>query len=362
MSSDPIDFNDLPLENDLSDAEDEEDLWFLPDTDDELDVSDAPGFAPILRPSDGLPFIELESWRDAQAGLAVELADVSGELGALAQTLSTGPLGWRRRLAFREVIDLSWWSGTRLSYQKVALWVMHRVGSTDDTSRALAHAAWAMNHLATGPSPKEGLSGFLERSPRSEEDMWDGFDFGFAEAQYEVQRVMDQSFGLHPIVSAARVFHAWRSLGPQAAVDMEAAVLAARIAGERWSAAETGVVFMPIAQTTNAALEGRGDAHKRLASWLSGAEQACVAARLNLRSLVRWRENAGASVNDVPGRTISKVLDVFGDLPHVTPEMAAQELGAPQRSVRRYLATLEERGVIREITGYRRSRIWEAVL
>lgn len=357
----PDEFDDLVFDDPDEDQEDD-DLWFLPDTDAELGALEPPGFAAILRPSDGLPFIELTAWRDAQASLAVELANLSGELGALATALHHGPAGWRRRLAFREVVDLSWWSGTRLTHKKIALWVMHRTGSTDDTSRALAHASWAMNHLSSGSSPNDSLSDFLERSPRSSEDLWDSFEFGFAEAQDEVLRVMHQGQGLHPVVSAARVFHAWRSLGPQAAVDMEAAVLAARLAGERWSSAEHGIVFMPIAQTTNTALQGRGDATSRLSAWLAGAEQACLAARLHLGSLTRWRARADQTTADLSGRTVPAVLEIFGDLPHVTPEIAARIAGATQRSIRNCLNLLEDRGVIREITGYRRSRVWEAKL
>lgn len=48
------------------------------------------------------------------------------------------PSGIRLRLALQEAADLSWWTGDRLSAERLALWVGLRIGSTEDADMALA--------------------------------------------------------------------------------------------------------------------------------------------------------------------------------------------------------------------------------
>ncbi|MDF3351950.1 hypothetical protein HKX17_17775 [Sulfitobacter sp. KE34] len=70
----------------------EDDLWFLPGPDPEEDLP--PGTAPEPRRA-STPLFDPAPWAAAQAGLAMELAEVALLYGALDQRLRLAPAGWR---------------------------------------------------------------------------------------------------------------------------------------------------------------------------------------------------------------------------------------------------------------------------
>ncbi|TDK45723.1 helix-turn-helix domain-containing protein [Antarcticimicrobium luteum] len=360
----------IPDIEDLEDDETpEEDLWFLPGPDPEEDVP--PGAAPDRRGQDRALF-DPEPWQAAQADLARELAEVAGLFGALDQRLRTAPAGWRQRLALREVSDLSWWTGDRLGPERIGLWVTLRAGSTRDTERALARAGWAMRRLAPGsgpaPAPSEDLAVFLDRLPgpaargRTGGAPAPAPDRAVEDALADLAEVMAGEQALHPITAAARLFHAWRALGPAGSVDLEAAVLAARHAAAMSRAPGQGAIFLPLAQTGAGALRGQGDPHAKLSAWLRGAERATLAALLHLDRVAAWRQNAEAVIADFSGRTPPALIALLGAWPQVSAPMAGAETGASRAAVQRNLDRLVQRGLIREITGQERFRVWAARL
>ena len=336
----------------------EEDLWFLPGPDpDEEDVP--PGAAPEPKPARGGLF-DPAPWHEAQAALAPELAEVAQLFGALDQRLWLAPEGWRQRLALREVSDLSWWTGDRISPERIALWVTLRTGSTEDTERALARAGWAMRRLASGLAPGDDLAGFLDRAPRPAGEA--GREIPVEDALADLAEVMESGQGLHPIPAAARLFHAWRALGPAGSVDLEAAVLAARHAATMSRRPGQGALFLPLAQTGFAALRGQGDPQAKLADWLRGAERATLAALLHLDRVAAWRDRAEAAIADLSGRTPRALLALFEAWPQISAPMSEAETGASRAAVQRNLDRLADRGLIREITGQGRYRVWVAVV
>jgi len=343
----------IPDPEDLEEAETpEEDLWFLPGPDPEEDLP--PGAAPEPR-APGVPLFDPAPWAAAQAGLAVELAEVAQLFGALDQRLRLAPEGWRQRLALREVSDLSWWAGDRLGAERIALWVTLRTGSTEDTERALARAGWAMRRLTAGPV--EDLAGFLGRT------RIDSAPGGGAEdALADLEEVRADGQGLHPIVAAARLFHAWRALGPAGAVDLEAAVLAACHAGAMARVPGQGALFLPLAQTGFEALRGQGAPRARLAAWLRGAGRATLAALLHLDRVDLWRARTGVEIADLSGRTPPALIALLAAWPQVSAPLAEMETGASRAAVQRNLDRLAARGLIREITGQGRYRVWAARL
>ncbi|MDG1736590.1 MAG: hypothetical protein P8L68_19195 [Paracoccaceae bacterium] len=197
---------------------DEDDLWFLPGPDE--DEEDAPpGFAPLPR-ANRQSLFEVTEWRAAQNALSADLARLTQIFGELDLRLREAGQGQRQRIALREVTDLSWWTGDRLSAEKLGLWVALRVGSTEDTEQALARSGWAVRRLTSGPFPAEGVAAFLERGEES-----DPLDMS---ATTDLADVMASVDALHPVVQALVAFSAWRILGVEQSRDTEAAVLAAR--------------------------------------------------------------------------------------------------------------------------------------
>lgn len=306
----------------------------------------------------GENIFDVAPWQAAQADLAPDLAELAALFGSLDQRLQTAPAGPGRRLALREAADLSWWAGDRLEQDRIALWAGLRIGATDDTAQALARAGWALRRLSSGPSPAEDVAGFLERhTPRAAPDGQGLADLGI---------IMAGGRELHPIVAAARLFHAWRILGVPGSADMEAAVLAARVAaatghGSRRDRGQ-GAPFLPLAQGGLRALRGQGTARARLAAWLAGATQATLAALMHLDRLDAWRARAGALTADLSGATVPVLLDTLTVWPHLAAPLAQAETGASRAAVQRNLARLIQRGLVREVTGQGRYRVWTAVL
>lgn len=337
---------------------DEADLWFLPGPE-TAEEEVPPGRAPERSLAQGMLF-DSAPWCAAQAALARELAEVAGLFGALDQRLRDAPGGWRVRLALREAADLGWWTGDRLGADRIALWVALRIGSTEDTEQALARAGWAMRRLSSGPFPVEGLAAFLERAPRPMAAF--GAQIAPEMSLADLAEVMAAGEGLHPGVAAARLFHAWRALGPSGSADIEAAVLAARHGALMSRTPGQGALFLPLAQTGSDALRGQGDPEAKLAAWLRGAERATLAALLHLDRVAAWRARADMCISDLSGRTPPHLLDLLTAWPQITAPMAETETGASRAAVQRNLAVFEARGLVREITGQGRYRVWSAVL
>lgn len=349
----------VPFDPDHSDEtgqqEDDADLWFLPGPweDDNL----PPGAAPRHAAS---PLFDPAPWLAAQAALSAELAEVAVLFGALDERLRAGPEGWRHRLALREVSDLSWWSGDRLGAARIALWVSRRIGSTDDTERALARAGWAVRRLSGGPPPSTDLAAFLNRQSR-------GPSYGdpavtVEEPLSDLADILQTGRALHPVTQAARLFHAWRSLGPGSAGPLEAAVLAARHGASMSRHAGRGGLFLPLAQTGMDALQGQGEPMRKLAAWLRGAERATLASLLQLERVADWRIKAKDATADLSGRTPPALLDLLESWPQISAPLAEVRLGASRAAILRNLAILEARGLVREVTGQGRYRVWAAAL
>jgi Fic family protein len=110
------------------------------------------------------------------------------------------------------------------------------------------------------------------------------------------------------------------------------------------------------------ALQASGSAHTRLAAWISGAEQATLQALMQLERLAVWRQTARATLADMQGRTPALLIEVFAAWPMVPAPLAEAETGASRAAVQRNLDQLAQRGLIREITGQGRYRVWVAKL
>ncbi|MFX4300624.1 hypothetical protein [Pseudosulfitobacter pseudonitzschiae] len=325
----------------------EDDLWFLPGPMDEEPDYLPPGPRAELRET-----AVLDDWRKAEAGNAARLARVAGRIGALDDRLRCGPKGWRHRLALMEAADLSWFVGDRIGPDRLALWKSMRLSGVQDDTAALARVGWAVRRLTGGPGPEVDLSAFLDR--RDPENL--GVEAEpFADRAGGWLDLMAQAADLHPITRACMGFHLWSLAGlGQHGDRMEAAVTAARIVASEGK----GALFVPLAMGGAGGLRSGGPPADRLSRWLDGMETACLTAMRHLDDIEAWSARAEAEMSPLSGRTPPALCAVLTEWPLVSAPMAEALIGASRAAVQRNLAWMEARGLIHEMTGQGRYRMW----
>ena len=325
----------------------EDDLWFLPGP-----MEEEPDYLPPGPRAEPREAEVLDDWRKAEAGHAARLARVAGRLGALDDRLKRGSEGWRHRLALIEAADLSWFAGDRIGPDRLALWISMRLSGVQDDTAALARVGWAVRRLTGGPVPETDLSAFLDR--RDPENMADEAE-PFADRAGGWTGVMEQAADLHPITRACVGYHLWSLAGlGQQGDRMEAAVTAARIAASEGK----GAVFAPLAMGGAGGLRAAGSPADRLARWLDGMETACLNAMRHLDDIEAWSARAETMMTPLSGRTPPALRTVLTEWPLVSAPMAETMTGTSRAAVQRNLAWMETHGLIREVTGQGRYRMW----
>ncbi len=372
-----MDDDETPLEDmEASEGKDDADLWFLPGPiEDEPDYL-PPGPAPEAKESD-----VVDAWRAAEAGQAGQLARVAARLGILDERLRRGPAGWRQRLALIEAADLSWLTQDRIGLDRLSLYMALRVSTVTDDAQALYRIGWTVRRLTGGPAPLARRSGvgdletFLDRRDRPGQ----GERFEDAKAPSRVVEMaereafedraagwlamMDQAEDLHPVTRACMGFHLWHvaELSP---VDdpLEAAVTAARIAIADLapSGSAPGVIFAPIGMGGGGGFRAIGDPPARLARWLNAMESATFAALRRLEEIGAWAAAAERTMAPLSGKTPPLLRDIFTSWPLVSVQMVQKLTGVHRATVQRNIDWMEEQGLIREVTGQGRFRMWRA--
>ena len=328
----------------------EDDLWFLPGPRDE-----EPDYLPPGPRAEPRETEVVDAWVQAEAGCAAHLAWVAGRLGALDDRLRRGPEGWRHRLALIETADLSWFVGDRVGPDRLALWMSMRLSGVQEDTGALARVGWAVRRLTGGPGPKVDLASFIGR--RDPENMAD-------EAEPLANRaggwldLMAAARDLHPITRACMGFHLWSLAGlGQQGDRMEAAVTAGRIAASEGK----GAIFAPLAMGGAGGLRAGGAPSERLVRWLDGMETACLTAMRNLDDIEAWSARAEAEMTPLSGKTPPALRRALTEWPLVSAPMAEALTGASRAAVQRNLGWMEQRGLIREVTGQGRFRMWRLI-
>lgn len=348
-----------PLADDFTDESAEEDLWFLPGP-----PEDEPDYLPSgPRTEEPSEAAILGDWERAEAGLAARLAHVAGRLGALDERLRRGPDGWRHRLALTEAAELSWFSGDRITADRLALWIALRLSGVQEDAAALARVGWAVRRLSGGPGPEAGLPAFLGRhDPAQETDTASSNPSPdpFAYRADSWHALMQKGAALHPVTRACMGFHLWALAGlGQQGDRLEAAITAARVAAEGGG---QGAVFAPLAMGGAVGLRAGGAPPVRLARWLEGMEGAILAAMRHLDQIEAWTARARVAMAPLSGRTPALLRRVLADWPLVSAPMAEALTGASRAAVQRNLTWMEGRGLIREVTGQGRFRMWRAAV
>lgn len=373
MDDDGVPSQDISASQDRDDA----DLWFLPGPiGNERDCL-PPGPAPEAKESD-----VVDAWRAAEAGQAAQLARVATRLGILDERLRRGPVGWRRRLALIEASNLSWLTQDRIGLDRLSLYMALRVSTVTDDAQALYRISWAVRRLTGGPAPLARRSGvgdletFLDRrdrpgqgkrlrDPRVPPRMVEMAERGaFRDRAAGWLAMMDQAEDLHPVTRACMGVHLWHvaELSP---IDdpLEAAVTAARVAVADLAPAGRmpGAVFAPIFMGGGGGFRATGDPPARLARWLNAMDSATFAALRSLDEIEAWAASAERMMAVLSGRTPPMLRDIFTSWPLVSVQMAEKLTGAHRATIQRNIDWIEERGLIREVTGQGRYRLWRIV-
>lgn len=164
---------------------------------------------------------------------------------------------------------------------------------------------------------------------------------------------------LHPITRACLCFHLWSLAGlGQHGDRMEAAVTAGRIA----AAEGKGAIFAPVAMGGAGGLRAGGPPAERLIRWLDGMDNACFAALRHLDDIEMWSSRAETVMSVLSGRTPSALRAALTEWPLVSAPIAEVLTGASRAAVQRNLAWMEARGLICEVTGQGRFRMWRAAI
>ena len=316
--------------------------WFLPGDGVEEE-------SPLFPPAREGRLVDPETWRMAEAKLVSDLSELTFDAGRLTERLRVSGTGAVQRLALEEAAALSWWTGDRVGADLLALWQSYRIGASEEDGEGLIRTAWAARRLmmaATAVGVQATVGDLLGEAGR-----------GDAILAEDVAMALDGVSGLSPVVRGCAAFHLWRSLDerPDHLRGLEAAVLGARL-----SAGQGGLAFLPLALTGFGALTASGAAEVRLAAWIGGAHRAVFAALMALDRLAAWRARADAETADLSGRTPGQLIAVLAAHPMLGAAQAEFETGASRAAVLRNFDILEARGLVREVTGQGRFRVWAA--
>lgn len=318
----------------------DDDLWFMPGP----TGDDAPPLARAVDPAE---------WRRAQAGLAVALARAAQAQGALDAVLRGDP-GMIRRLAMTEVEAMLWAEGTPLPREEIGRDLMAGRASSD--RQVMAKARWALRRLEgqADPADLRGFLGLHRAHDPAETGRAAGDSFDAAARDFTAL-IGDGT--IHPLTRAAMALSAWPLAGLSPDGDLaEAACFAARIAAQDLDS----LPFAPLGQAGRRLWRLSGPVETRLAAWLDGLRDGAIRARAEAARLDDWAARARTETAQMKGDTPARVIAALRAVPLMTTEMVEHEIGASRDTAERVLARLHDMGLIREITGTRRFRLWSA--
>lgn len=335
---------------------DEDELWFLPATPEDVAPTDMPW--PIAARETSL---EPKVWQAAEQQQYRGLLAAVQAVTKFGERLKQFPAEVAERFAIDTVSAVLRSEGNWISPEQIALYRTLRIAS-DDAAQDLSRADWAVRRLVSGTvGPQDGLHGFLGRSAVPDPQKVPGEERPLGD---ELSALSDRwVFGMeglgecHPLTRAAYGFASWRAEGITPYEELLEPTIGALLIGAGGVAP-----FLPMAQghrlDRHSLRAGSGGAEERLAVFYGAIEAGALNAALELDRLAVWREKARAGVGDLSGRTPPKMVEALLKAPVVSADWLAEEAGCTTVSVRRNLKLFVERGLVREVTGQERYRFW----
>lgn len=329
------------------DSEEAEYPWFLPQ---DAEDGDATSLVSPLPRAGRVSLVDVAGWRAAEAALSADLAELTFDLGKLSERVASAGPGAVQRLALAEASSLSWWSGDHVTADRLALWLSYRIGAAEEGGQGLIRTAWAARRLAAagqGRGIAATLAAALGEDGRADPGL-------LADVTSEVEALA----GINTVTMGCALCHLWRTLDerPDHLRGLEAAVLGARVVGRG------ALPFLPLTLTGFAALTASGSPEARLSGWINGAHRAVLSALMTLERLANWCARAESETADLSGRTPGRLIAALMTYPMLTAAQAELETVASRAAVQRNLDVLLARGLVREVTGQGRFRVWAALI
>lgn len=321
--------------------------------------ADAPGLMPGPGPREPVTNLaDPAPWRAAQSADAVALAEAAQALGQLDAVVAQMGDGATLRLALREVSALSWMTGAPLSVDEIGRDRLQAKAGTD--VQALRQARWALRRL-TGDGSLSDLRAFLGLHRSDQSELAGGarlrmtgtlFDESAAAFLNGVARLD----GAHPLTRGAYARHLWQLLDLSPAEDQaEAAVWAARHMA-------TGCEALRFAPLGHGMRQLAGTGPARLGVFFAALAQGATQGRTELLQLQAWQARALDRVARIKGNNPARIIAALMARPIASTEMIETATGVSRDTAERLLARLHDMGLVREVTGARRFRIWAAAV
>lgn len=318
----------------------------------------------------------------AAAGLAV------GQLEAMLAGMARGPRrGALRRLALIEVEAMLWAQGMPLRREEIGRDLLDARAGSD--LEAMRQARWAMRRL-DGQGALADLRGFLGLH-RVEDAGWSrvgdaagsrgedapgsrggeacapsggdilgarpvGEEFDAAAAGFLA--ALERFGPLHDFALAPVARMLWRlsDLSP-ADLLIEAAIWS----GRRMAAPCEALRFLPLGRHGRAVWGSGGPPAAQMEMHLRAVHDGAVEARLHLAGITDWAAQATRAMAPIRSGNPAKVIAVLAAQPLVSAAMVEEAAGISRMTADRLLARMQEMGLIREVTGSRRFRLWMAM-
>ncbi len=325
---------------------DEDDLWFLPGP----PIDEAPTDPP-WRLAERQAIFEPKAWRRAEGAQGRGLVRAAAAFARLDARASTG---FAKRLAYAEASALLWAQGDWVQPDRIALYGLLRESALKDV-RVLSRADWAVRRMLGAGLPDE-LGSFLGRHRVG----YDGLEAAGLNSTLRMvgeaedwQAAREALSDCHAITQAAALFAAWRAFGLSAPNDaLEAGVAAGKIGGVEGRSLR----FLPVA--TGGPIGQGGAVADRLARWYGAVENACLQAEMQHRQLNAWAKRAEQATAGLSGKTPALLIEALQAVPALSAGMVARACSCDKATARRNINRFAKLGLIREITGQGRYKVW----
>lgn len=305
------------------------------------------------------PPLDSTLWIAAQAHSAPQLAQAALQVGRLDATLAALPParadGARHRLALTEIESMLWAQGTPIRREDIGRDLIGARSGSD--LEAMRLARWAIRRL-DGQATLNDLRGFLglhrrdapetEFSPRP---TGGDFDETATEFLHEAARFD----ALHPFARAPALRILWRLAGlSHPDQQAEAAIWTARAMATDCEALR----FLPLGRHWRMVWTDSGAAADRLARHLDAVAMGAVDARQLVGRITGWMTRAEAATTGIKGDNPARVIAMLATHPLVSAPMIEDGAGISRITAERLLNRMTEMGLVRELTGARRFRLW----
>ncbi len=310
--------------------------------------------------------IRPEDWRKAEslcAGPLARAAQAMGQVDGVMQMIERPELraAITRRLALIEVSAMLWAQGCPIAVDDLGRDQMAAGAGVDLDGLQLGR--WALRRL-DGQGKLDDLRGFLGlhavgRSGFAGIDgpRLIGADFDAAAADFA--RSWAALSDTHPITRAAFGRALWRlcDLSPEGDL-VESAVWAAR----RMVGPASALVFVPLGSAGRRIWVAGGDPAENLSRWCEAVATGSTEARHLILRLVDWQDRARRALSRVKGENAGRVIIALAAAPQALAMDLAERTGCSRDTVERMLTRLQAAGLVRDVTGGQRYRLWTAML